>query len=113
VEAVSEGGSSSGHAAFGLSGLPPASGLDGVFLGDTIDPTQTPPGLEPLDTEETVEPLLQQSFYIGGGLTTNSVVKSFTVPVGAIRLLLANSGGGVGASGFVTTSVSPENPSAP
>lgn len=104
---------SQGHAAIGISGIPPAIGLDGVFVGGTIDAAHTPPSLGPLQAAQTVAPLLQQSFFIGTGLTGSGAVKSFTVPAGATRLLLANSGGGIGLSGATVASVVPDNPNAP
>jgi len=97
----------------GLSTIPFALGLDGVFLADTIDRTQMPAGLGTLEAQETVAPLLQQTFYIANGYTTKGEVKSFTVPAGATRLLLANAGGGTVATGFVVANVSIDSPNAP
>jgi uncharacterized protein (TIGR03437 family) len=97
----------------GLSTIPFALGLDGVFVGDTINTAATPAGLGTLTSEQTVAPLLQQCFYIGNGLTTKGVVKDFTVPAGATRLLLANAGGGTASSGAIVASISPDNANAP
>ena len=113
LEEATLGSQSSTKGVFGLSTLPPANGLDGVFVSDTINTAATPPGLDVLGTEQTVAPLLQQVFYVGNGLTTKGVVKAFTVPAGATRLLLANAGGGTAASGFIVASVSPDNANAP
>jgi uncharacterized protein (TIGR03437 family) len=112
-EEATLGSQSSTKGVFGLSTLPPANGLDGVFVGDSINTTATPAGLGALMTEQTVAPLLQQVFYVGNGLTNKGVVKDFTVPAGATRLLLANAGGGTGASGFIVASVSPDTANAP
>ena len=97
----------------GLSTIPFALGLDGVFLADTIDRAHMPAGLGTLEAQQTVAPLLQQTFYIAVGYTTKGELKSFTVPAGATRLLLANAGGGTVASGFVVANVSPDSPTLP
>jgi uncharacterized protein (TIGR03437 family) len=107
------GSQSSTKGVFGLSTLPPANGLDGVFVGDTINTAATPAGLDGLVADQTVAPLLQQVFYVGNGLTNKGLVKDFTVPAGATRLLLANAGGGTAASGFIVASVSPDDANAP
>jgi uncharacterized protein (TIGR03437 family) len=98
----------------GLSGLPELNGLAGVFVGDSIDPSKTPATLSPDTGLVTLAPLLQQSFYVGNGLSNTGQVRNFTVPTGATRLFLASPGGGFGGKGFspaVVTAVSPNAPS--
>ena len=101
----------------GLSASPPAKGLIGVFLGPTIDRTHAPANLDPSEPTQTFQPLLQQVFFIGNGLTSGSpspsVLKSFTIPAGATRLFLSDSGGGLPASGYATATVTVDNSNAP
>ena len=88
-----EGGNSSGlPGQFGLAGLTgPGDALAGVFLGPTIDTRTTPTPLNfvgaALD-QVRIEPLLQQPFYIGHGLTPAGEARTFVVPAGATRFYL-------------------------
>jgi hypothetical protein len=79
--------------AFGISAINgPFGALIGVFLGpDTPNENATPPNVDFTGAARelvTLNPLLQQPFYIGRGRTANGTVKSFVVPTGATRLFL-------------------------
>ncbi|HTR37966.1 MAG TPA: hypothetical protein VMH80_18785 [Bryobacteraceae bacterium] len=99
-------------AAGGLSAAP-TFGLVGVFVGDKIDATKPPAGLRADYTSANVQPLLQQTFYIGNGTTIMSQDRTFTVPAGATRLILADGGGGTESPGSNIVAVTPDNPNAP
>ena len=79
-------------ARFGLSALRgPQDALVGVFLGDVIDAENTPPQLQyegGAPDAVTLEPLLQQTFYIGNGFTAKGNQREFVAPAGATRLFL-------------------------
>jgi len=69
----------------------PGGGVIGVFLGDSIDSSSTPPSLEfneGLRQVARIEPLLQQVFYIGSGKTPSGEVKTFVAPAGSTRLFV-------------------------
>jgi uncharacterized protein (TIGR03437 family) len=97
----------------GISALQQVPGLSGVFVGDTINRASTPASLPPSQTAQVLAPALQQSFYIGDGLTPAGQQRTFTVPTGATRLFLAAQGGSVWASGSSPATVNPVNPNAP
>jgi hypothetical protein len=74
----------------------PEVGLLGVFLSNAQPSTQTPPasGLDYSTSSSQNQTSysgleLQQPFYIGNGLTDNSINQSFVVPAGATRIFLA------------------------
>jgi uncharacterized protein (TIGR03437 family) len=100
--------------AFGLSGIRlQASGdLIGVFVGDKIDPTKTPPDLNYAFSSPPAlqTPLLQQVFDAGGPIFVAPNVK---VPSGATRLFLGLAGGRLGDISSVTTVIAPDNANAP
>lgn len=94
----------------------PGGGLIGVFLGDAINSSSTPPTLEfneGLRQVQRIEPLLQQVFYIGSGRTPSGDVKAFVVPSGTTRLYLGTLSSGTNDDwgGFhVVASVRGERP---
>ena len=111
------GGSVSSFFRSGVSAISgPGGGLIGVFLGETIDASSTPPTLEfneGLRQVGRLEPLLQQVFYIGNGRTPGGEVKRFVVPSGSTRLFLGSltNGSSDDWGGFhVVTSIVGERP---
>jgi len=80
------------NAEFGISGVNgPRDALVGVFAGDVIDDQNTPPGLQYTrggKDAAIVEPMLQQTFYIGNGFTPSGRQREFIVPEGATRLFV-------------------------
>jgi hypothetical protein len=69
----------------------PNGGLIGLFLGDSILTGNAPQSLDfngGLKDSTTIQPLLQQPFYIGSGYTATGDLKSFVVPTGATRVYL-------------------------
>ena len=80
---------------FGISRITgPRYGLIGVFLGpDVPSPSATPANADfsaaAARDQATLNPLLQQPFYIGRGRTSGGDTKNFVVPSGATRLFLA------------------------
>lgn len=77
----------------GLSALKaPGGSLVGVFLEDSLPSLSLwPPDLDfsgGLRDLVVLQPLLQQSFYVGNGRTSAGQVKSYVVPAGATRLFL-------------------------
>lgn len=110
---ISAGNGEGLDAKSGLSGLPELAGLAGVFVGNTVDPAATPATLSPNTSTVTLAPKLQQSFYIGNGLTTTGQQRNFTVPSGATRLFLAAPSGGFGASGVSPAVVTLDTANAP
>src|SRR5207249_1191347 len=84
-----------------LTGLPdngisdlrsPYGALVGVFLGPGQPVAPRPPRLDFSGAAKDIvriEPLLNQSFYIGSGKTSQGQTKQFVIPDGATRLLLA------------------------
>jgi hypothetical protein len=79
---------------FGISAITgPGGALIGVFLGPTEpNPSATPPDADFTGSAArdlvTLNPLLQQPFYIGRGTTSSGAAKRFVVPAGATRLFL-------------------------
>ncbi len=70
----------------------PALSLIGLFLGNRIDPNNTPPRLDftsPASRDSArIAPLLQQPFYIGSGYTAAATPKRIVVPPSAVHLYL-------------------------
>jgi uncharacterized protein (TIGR03437 family) len=65
--------------------------LVGVFLAPTIDTRNSPATLNFSGAARDltrVEPLLQQVFYVGNGLTSTGAARQIVVPAGATRLYL-------------------------
>jgi hypothetical protein len=80
----------------GLSSLVvPANALVGVFVGGDVPSGTVPEGLVMLAPNDfsTLSPLLQQTFFIGDGLTGtgSGAVQQVVVPTGATRLFLGSS----------------------
>lgn len=77
----------------GISGIkaPNAMMLLGVFLGSGL-PSGTAPPILDFNTIginfTTLSPKLQQTFFIGDGVTSSGTSQTFTVPIGATRLFL-------------------------
>lgn len=73
----------------------PANALVGVFVGAAVPIGTAPTGLVMLapNAFATLSPLLQQTFFIGDGLTGtgSGAVQQFVVPAGATRLFLGSS----------------------
>ena len=113
LDEIHVGGATGVTATGGLSGLPLLAGLGGVFVGDTINKSSTPATLPSNENLLTLAPLLQQSFYIGAGLTSSGQVRTFTVPSGATRLFLASPGGGFAQTGFAPVIVGVNSANAP
>ena len=69
----------------------PLNALVGVFLAPTIDTRNSPATLNFSGAARDltrVEPLLQQVFYVGNGLTSTGAARQIVVPAGATRLYL-------------------------
>jgi uncharacterized protein (TIGR03437 family) len=104
-------------AAFGLSAFTgPDQSLLAVFLGPTVDSRTTPPALDfsggARDTAR-LQPLLQQLFYVGSGITPGGQARVIVVPSGATRLVLGvNASNSNNVGGFVAT-VTPDSPDIP
>ena len=91
--------------------------LIGVFLSDQFDPNAKPPDVDYTGGAKDapqLAPLLQQPFLIGGGKTSDGVLKTFIVPTRATRLML-----GIACSqcasnnGTFLVTVSPDGPLTP
>ena len=99
------------------NGLSAASGLSGfligAFVGNTVDPSKTPPDVNYGSIPANQKPVLQQIFYAGGAPAQVFAPADVTVPSGATRLFLGVAGGGLGGSGAFTAVVTPDNPNAP
>jgi uncharacterized protein (TIGR03437 family) len=88
-------------------------GLAGVFVGNTVDPTKTPPDMDYSHIPANQKPVLQQVFYAGGLQLEGAPPADVTVPTGATRLFLGFAGGGLALAGAVTAVVTPDTPNAP
>jgi uncharacterized protein (TIGR03437 family) len=84
----------------------PAYSLIGVFLGDSLNPSLRPdpvniPRTPPADT---INPQLQQPFFIGTGVVPFDQFRSYRVPAGARRLFVGVARAGLDARTLVTGS---------
>ncbi len=71
----------------------PFDALVGVFLDGSQPSSFSPPGALDFSTQserdfQSLSPALRQTFYIGDGLTSASIVQHFLAPAGATRLFL-------------------------
>jgi uncharacterized protein (TIGR03437 family) len=103
----------------GLSAITcPRSGVMGVFVGPTLNRSGSGPAgitfTATIQALTNLQPLLNQIFYIGNGLTPQGTPRTVTVPSGATRLFLsyANYNLGNNTGSFVVT-VSPTSGTAP
>jgi hypothetical protein len=71
----------------------PCDALLGVFLDNNAPTLMSPPVPYAFETSAdrdflTIEPALQETFFIGDGQTSQGVIQQFTAPAGATRLFL-------------------------
>jgi uncharacterized repeat protein (TIGR01451 family) len=98
----------------------PTNSLIGVFLGPNQPNLSPAPGTLDFSTAAsrnftTLSPVLQQTFFIGDGLTSSNQVQEFVVPTGATRLFLGTMDGfgwfnNSGAFSVVVNSATPAEP---
>jgi hypothetical protein len=64
--------------------------LAGVFLSNNPDAANIPQRMDAsnANSSDTIKPLLQQTFYIGNGLTDKKTAQHFVIPKGATKLYL-------------------------
>ena len=83
----------------GISNLiAPINALVGVFLSDAVPSSNPPPATLDFSTQESrdytlLSPALQQTFYIGDGVTSMGAIQQINVPAGATRLFLGTMDG--------------------
>lgn len=82
-------GRSTGMGIGGITG--PESGLVGVFTGPTLNLQSIPPSVDYTGDAKDIpvtRPMLQQPFFVGSGVTSTGVVKTWIAPSGAAKLYL-------------------------
>jgi len=82
-------GRNTGMGIAGITG--PRSALVGVFTGATLNLQNIPPAVDYSGDAKDIPattPLLQQPFFVGSGVTSTGVAKTWIAPAGATRLYL-------------------------